>query len=653
MLERRSASPDLKGVDRLMRIAIVIGVDEYDDPDLLQLGGAQIDADNVFQALVDQNQGQHHPEKSLKLLSPTLAELRGALQESVYDHELTAFTFFFAGHGLVVGGSHYLCLRDTRLDRLAASALSFSEILRLVGDAQPANANIIVDACQSGGVVHDLNTVINPSLLGETGTPSICVIAASMSNQKAGEDDRGGFLTRQLLRCVSGNERIQNSRSHLNLIEIGERISQLVIDEYPDQSPVCWGLNLFGTSQFCVNPHFEGGEPSYVYELANIPPASASGALVRGEAKNLWRMAEDLPSGFSPSSLIKEIRSTSDHLPPKGGSRPAFVSGLAQTLPQRASQSKNVMCRSEVLACCIVALLKDTEKSLEAREVMSELLDQFVYVTGECIDIAVSAIEVEKFNILSNRGGLSDLFFVPIRLSKLLGWVSALGLIQDKLKKNIYDVKSKIEIIIELYKINYICSLASVSEEQAPHILISFEAIRKFSLLGAAEPIIGCYVNDFVSNHGRISEPGLKGADILRFLLCRANGDYSTAHSVIRQPSELLSVLLKWISDASLDEILDPHMKSLDHESMNVFVPSSYWDFGDLLIEHGKNLSFQIGGDVGVGIFTVEDFRGGYRDYCQDEIKKAKAFDDDVVQCGAILASMLLPDRVPWSICTR
>lgn len=634
-----------------MRVAIVIGVDEYQDPSLGSLNGAHYDADRVFKLSIDPDHGQYDPTQSRKLLSPSLAELRAALQEVIYAQELDTLTFFFAGHGLVSGGSLYLCVQDTKLDRLAATAFSFSEILRLVSDAQPASANIVIDACESGGVVNDLTSIINPSLLGEAGTPSICVVAASMSNQGAGEDIQGGYLTSSLLRCVSGEERLHDSRSHLNLIEIGERASQMVVSKYPDQTPVCWGLNLFGSSSFCVNPHFDGGAPSYVFELVNIPPASESGRLIKGQAKELWRMAEDLGGRFSATSLIDEMRSVAECLPNYDGSRPSFVSGLAQSLPQRAAQSKNIMCQSEILACCIVALLGDLKTNDKARGVVSELFSQFFDVTRECTDHAVSVIESEKYQILSREGGLGDLYFVPIRLIKLLGWISALLLIEDRFEDPSINTEQKLKSLIEIYKKNYLGSLVAVSDEQAPYLLIFLEACKKASLLEEAEPIIGCYVDDFIANHGRVSEPNLRGDRILRFLVCRAAGDYSHAHNVIRQPSEFLSVVLKWMSDASLEAVIDPHLKTLDHESMNIFVPDSYTDFGARLIENGKNLTFQIGGDVGHGIFSVDDFTSGFQTYCQPEIEKAKGDGDKLIECSAILASMLLPNRVPWIVC--
>ena len=47
---------------------------------------------------------------------------------------------------------------------------------------------------------------------------------------------------------------MQDTNPALDLIEIGRSVSES-ISQAGGQTPVVWGLNLYGPSSFCRNPH--------------------------------------------------------------------------------------------------------------------------------------------------------------------------------------------------------------------------------------------------------------------------------------------------------------------------------------------------------------------------------------------------------------
>ena len=91
---------------------------------------------------------------------PSSAELRAALRERVdgagLGHE-DALVVYYSGHGLVVGGDHYLCPRGFDRDDVTATGLKTRELIELVvrRRRRPGRFWLILDCCQAGGVLEE------------------------------------------------------------------------------------------------------------------------------------------------------------------------------------------------------------------------------------------------------------------------------------------------------------------------------------------------------------------------------------------------------------------------------------------------------------------------------------------------------------------
>src|SRR5215211_3788876 len=104
----------------MTRLLLSVGCNAYSN--LGQLRGAEQDASRIFELLTGA-QGEYDPQQSRLLLSPSLAGLRAALDETLFTRELPdVFTLFFAGHGGVKSGNYYLCPSDADPDRLSTTA---------------------------------------------------------------------------------------------------------------------------------------------------------------------------------------------------------------------------------------------------------------------------------------------------------------------------------------------------------------------------------------------------------------------------------------------------------------------------------------------------------------------------------------------------
>lgn len=241
----------------MKKVCFVIGGKDYSNPRLRTLPGCEADAHTLFQILTDLSYGEYDKKISYLLISPTLNEVQSVFDSIIANNpDIDVFTFAYSGHGSVKAGSMYLCMRDTGPERLSTTALPLSHIFLFLNEAAPREANIIIDACESGGVVCDLNQLIKPDLLGASNTPGVNILASAASDQSAGETLKGGYALTALVKCLRGDHRVQSSRPHLNLVEVGRSVSAMVSKTQIDQTPVVWGLNLLGESFFAKKSTF-------------------------------------------------------------------------------------------------------------------------------------------------------------------------------------------------------------------------------------------------------------------------------------------------------------------------------------------------------------------------------------------------------------
>ena len=268
------------------RALIAVGCNAYDH--LQTLYGAEADARRTYDALMKTEVGEYDPAHSRALLSPTSTTLRNQILEVLFSSEaLDTFTFFFAGHGVVKSGSFYMCLKDSRAEALSASGLSLSEFFLNLSEASPAQSNIIIDACESGGLIADLGVLLKSNLIGDAGTPAITLLATSAQNQPSAETREGGLGTNAILDCIEGREFVQDSTSALDLVEIGRRVSSR-LRSTGDQTPVVWGLNLYGPPRFCRNPFFASNPAAPLRHVLQAWP-SASDTSIRERYDCLWK----------------------------------------------------------------------------------------------------------------------------------------------------------------------------------------------------------------------------------------------------------------------------------------------------------------------------------------------------------------------------
>jgi len=611
------------------RCLIAIGCDHYDEEN--KLSGAEADARRLFETLVNPEIGDYAPAASCLLLSPTLAEVRQAIRSVLIQPEpIETLTVFFAGHGGVKAGTFYLLPSDASSALLSASALSASELLSMIAEAAPLQTNLIIDACQAGGVSSDIRALLRPEDLGATDTPGVTVLAMAARNQAAMEVDEAGVGTTALLDCIEGKTFVSDNRPTLDLLEIGTRISE-ILAAAGEQAPVIWGLNLFGPRKFCRNPKFGGGGGPLRATIGEWDDPGARRAIEAAMPK-LWRVWDRLDDPeWSPREVIDGVGPVLETLS-NDLSRAQLIERLAVAAVPKTATAIDSLRPLEVRAAIIVAALKHAREPAvgEAMRFLSrEVADEAERIIGE----ASALLEVDRYALLSTAGGISDLFVLPLRLTRLAGWAAVAHHIRVS-----YDPTATADVLRRYLAIileNLTASVVAISDAQAAPLACALTAAYAGGARSEGETLLGTLFTSAVQVAGNFASAHIDNDEILRFLIARHTGEFDRVRPSLARPTELLTVLMKAATLFGLENEVDPWLIRFDGVDLNAYLPNGYPEFAEEIIRGGVNAGYRIGHDV----FTVAELEMAWHE-------APEPVGDERV--AAVLASLLLPDRTPW-----
>ncbi len=608
---------------------LAIGCDSYD-----HLGGlacGEKDAKNIAEHLGNPKYAHYNTPISRVLLSPTVFEINDALASILKNgRPVGSFTFFFAGHGILKVGTLVLCTRDTHPDALTTTGFSLGTLFNSVNELGARHVHIILDACESGGVSGDVITALKPNLIGQAGSAEITLLAACAEDQSAFEDQNGGRFTNKLLACINGTDFVQDLTPTIDLNEIGKRISAHFATD-ARQSPIYWGLNLSANTGFVKNPHFVP-QSGLRETLAAAPGLNITPAIREG----LWQIYSEADEGFVPEKLRGLLRTLLEDAVSPLPSYIAFIHRIRTSLCDRAKRATDSFREIEIRVACLSSLLGEIPTSAIADE----------YALRECEeildDVKLRLQELSerlRENDLELVGGLglSELYFLPIRISKILGWAGVFLLFGNP------DQKEAASICGLLHRVfnRYAGIAIAVSDLQAPFILTGLVALAKLDP-DAAETWASLYFNSVAESGCCVAQWDLSFEAIPGFLLRRALADTANMErGVVANPTELVAVLLLLADRLQLKDTFDESLALLDHRSINLFVPETYSSYGDALINSGVNLTRKIGHDF----FTVDELIAGLPANLLKVDTEAKS-----VAILSVLSSFIYPNRTPWHI---
>lgn len=622
-----------------MNALICIGCDSYEH--LSPLGGAEKDAQDVHDVLSRQ-EGLYNAAACQCLLSPSTGEIRAALNTIFQaNEELDLFTFFFAGHATVKAGSFYLCLRESEADRLSTTAYPIIELFSVLNEFHPQQVNIVVDACEAGGASFDLAQLLKPEVIGRSEASSITFLGACSPNEAADETDGGGVLTRQLLRCLNGEREIQTRTPHLDLIEIGSSVCQEMRSSSANQKPVAWGLSLFGNGRFADNPHFVLKGEERAFPTGTVLPRSDMGRRIRANSTALWEEYRAIELNPSPRRLLTVLNSTFGEPLSDVTDVATSLEGLARTMCARARESSELMAASQCLATCAVSLLPQIDSGPAKRFTRWALKEMMAMDTATWDELA-AGIKSDSRRLIGNGGGVADLYYLPLRVTRLFGWVG-LSVLTGSLLPELNDGRNpqRIALALSLAQ-SYTNSLVTVSDEQAAPLYVFLTACLVAKERNLAETVLNHYYASFVARKANVAAAGASGVQAFRYISSLGPPDFRPEEWHPANPSHLLPVLLSFAAKLNLGSDWD--LQALDRVNSCYFIPVDYREFGREVIDEGTNHTHQIG----FGVWSVRDFQDEFERTIKAEMGTSASAGMPIEGVAlSTIASLLFPNRLP------
>jgi len=191
------------------RWAVLVGINEYEDPHIADLKVCVDDVTAVYQSLDPGYQVAKLLTDATPDRLPTRANILGELSAvSQAADEGDLLLFYFSGHGLAWGGESYLLSRDTRLSALKHTAVAMRDVRELM-DQSPARAKVIVlDACHSGASIGKAEPTMTPEFIHRVfeEAEGMAVLASCKQGQQSWEWDEKGrsVFTYYLLEALAG-----------------------------------------------------------------------------------------------------------------------------------------------------------------------------------------------------------------------------------------------------------------------------------------------------------------------------------------------------------------------------------------------------------------------------------------------------------------
>jgi hypothetical protein len=520
------------------------------------------------------------------------------------------------------------------------TAFPIATLFSITNEVQPRQVNIVVDACEAGGSSFDLAQLIKPEVIGHSEASSITFLGACSSDELAGETPDGGILTRHLIKCLTGERQIQTKSPSLDLIDISKTVCQDVHKNHPMQKPISWGLSLFGNGYFARNPHFDSSTAEPSFSVPSIPPQSEIGKSIRACSSVIWNEYRTIQEDPNPRRLLDLLDTV---FRGKNRDSPGMVTsiqGLARTLSAGAGESSELLAPSQCLAACAVFFLPNIESTIIkkfTRETLREILVLNMAVWNELL----SSINSEQPALLSLTGVMADLYYLPLRITKILGWIGS-SIIAEVLIPGLNDGNDAFRFALASALLDrYAGSIVAVSDEQAPFLYAFLKACLLKNQTDLAKRVITLYFASFADKKGNVTRVGVDGIQAFRYIQSLGHEEYRPQDWRPANPSHLLPVLLYFGAKLNFGEIWD--LRALDRISSAFFIPVNYRDFGCKVIGQGMNYTQQ----MGFGVWSLSGFikeleRGIAERFSAD----TRGFSKE----GAALctvASLLFPDRLP------
>lgn len=231
--------------------ALLIGINEYDNPGFDKLNYAADDANDIYRILTDKEIGGFDRDDVILLVNnPTRSDLEKnlstILKKTLQDD---FFLMYFAGHGkLDKSGKLCLATSDTEVENLRITSLPLDNVIGMIEETRCKTTVFIIDSCYSGAAKESYRggaPVPNESFADFASGPGKIIISASQTFGGARESkDLGhGVFTHYLVKGLEG-EADDGEDPYISIDKLYKYISEKVKAKTSNlQEPKKWPEN--------------------------------------------------------------------------------------------------------------------------------------------------------------------------------------------------------------------------------------------------------------------------------------------------------------------------------------------------------------------------------------------------------------------------
>lgn len=508
----------------------------------------------------------------------------------------------------------------------------------MVSTANLNHVNIVIDACNTGGLVNDLGSLLKPEVIGKRGTFGVSILAAAASDEFALEENGQGLMTTSVLNLLSGKKKISSDNEYLDLVTIGRYISAEFKESNQAQSPTFWGFNIFGPTVFAKNPHYiaptDAGSPKYTY----IPPASKLGKILCVSENQLIDCYESIHEAKTPSKLCsilqniyKNCNNTDDIL--------RTSSDLLDRYLTKASETPHISHLALVNAFTTALMPYISSRGIQ--DEMKHLREHYLHSSESVWPQLENELNNDKNLLIPSNDGigvLANYYTLPIRISSILGHIGQSALLSGKLSPICSN-------LVEALHLHYQSKFVSISDIQAAPLFCFFRSMQKCGSTDTAQKIYIRYLGDFLNNKGCVAKIDIRSNEIFPFVVQRIR-QKGISSEYLERPGQLGSVLLSLASEFDQASDLDDVLHLLDKNHFNLFFPSNIIEFGLSKIPHGQNFTQQCGRDF----WTVKEFTDNITQTSKTNVMITEALDQNLAQFFIMAASNTHSDRIHLSL---
>jgi tetratricopeptide (TPR) repeat protein len=231
--------------------ALIVGINEYEDPGFERLKYAESDAKVIYDILINPDIGDFKKEDVILLTGKSKSEAEENLETILSETKRDDLVFiYFAGHGkLDRSGKLCLASRNTKTDRLLSTSIHLEDIRRMVDNSDCKRVVFIIDSCFSGAVGQSFRSADVPAeSLEQISGQGKVIISASQAYERARErDDIGhGIFTYNLVKGLEG-EADHDGDGYISVDELYRYVCDRVKSETKNQQvPMKWGMDEKG-----------------------------------------------------------------------------------------------------------------------------------------------------------------------------------------------------------------------------------------------------------------------------------------------------------------------------------------------------------------------------------------------------------------------